>query len=128
MEDEEEVRVVAACADPGAAADPGEHEEHDRRREDRKAEQAVARLAAPHEVRPDHEPDEQVERSRPRRPRKPVGPRRLDAEQRGLNEPAHAHAPGREPPGPAGVTYLAEVRDGCLAVGEERRPKEQLSH
>ena len=48
---------------------------------------------------------------------------RLRNEERGLREPADAHAPRR---GPRGAHR--RVREGRLAVAEQRRPEERLNH
>ena len=83
----------------------------------------VALLAAPDQVGADDEPDEEVERAGPGRPREAVDARRLDDEERGLGEPADPDAPDREP-----RVARRGVGDRGLAVAEERRPEEQLSH
>src|SRR5207237_7952595 len=83
--------------------------------------------AAPDQVRADDKPDEEVERTAPARPREAVRARRLHPEQRGLDEPADPHAPGREPPRQARPPRLADERDRRLAVGEEGGPEEELS-
>src|SRR5437899_12928342 len=97
MQHEEQVRVVAAYPDARPAADAREDEEQDGERKHRKTEQAVARLTAPDQVGPHHEPDEEIERAAPRRPREAVRGGRLNGEQGRLDEPAHPDAPGREP-------------------------------
>src|SRR3954452_12350771 len=91
------------------------------------APQPVAAAAAPDEIGADDEPDEQVERARPRRPREAVLARRLRDEKRRLREPAEANAPGRGAPGASGAARFAEVAHGRFAVEQEHRPKEKLS-
>src|SRR6266571_1516216 len=118
---------MAAAADPGSAADTSKNEQHDGERQDREPEQAVARLAAPDQVRTDDEPDEQVERAAPGRPRKTVRARGLRSEQRRLDEPTDPDTPGRQVARGLGMARVVQVRDGSLSVGEQRRPEEQLS-
>src|SRR5205085_8193758 len=127
VEHEEEIRVMAAAADSGSAANPGDPEQRDGDGRHCEAEQTEARTAAPDQVGADDEPDEQVERAGPGRPGEAVGSGRLQAEERGLDEPAEANAPGREPAGKPWSARLAEVGHGGLAVREEGRPKQQLS-
>ncbi len=119
---------VLALVEPSAPAGPGEDQERGRDRHHGETEQAVARRAAPDQVRADDEPDEEVERAGPRSPREAVRRRRLAGEQRRLGEPAEPHAPGREPTGETRTAKLTGVGEGGLAVGEERRHEEQLSH
>ena len=128
MQDEKEVRVVAPSADTGAAAGARKGEEQDRERHHCEAEQPVAPLAAPDQISPDDEPDEEVQRAGPARPGEPVVTRGLKCEERGLHEPTDADTPGREPTGESRMPRLAEVGDGGLAVGEEGGPEQQLSH
>ena len=82
--------------DSRSAAGPRGDEKRRRERHDGEPEEPVARRAAPDEVRADHEPDEQVERARPRSPGESVAVERLRDEERGLREPAHPDAPDGE--------------------------------
>ena len=120
---EEEVRVVRLLAGGGAAADPRGDEEPDRERHDGEPDEAVARLAAPDQIGAHGEPDEEVERAGPRRPREAVDAARLIDEEPRLGEPADPDAPRREPRVPR-----RGVGDRRLAVAEQRRPEEELSH
>ena len=127
VEGEEEAPVVGVPRRPGAAARVREREQRRRGRDDREAEEAEARPAAPDEVRADDEPHEEVEHAAPARPREAVRARGLDDEQRGLDEPAEPHAPGREAARQAGPPRLAHERERGLAIGEERGPEQKLS-
>ena len=83
--------------DAGAAAGPRGNEQRRGERHHGKAEQAVARRAAPDQVGADDEPDEEVQRAGPRAPRKPVRVERLRDQERRLREPADPDAPDAEP-------------------------------
>ena len=91
-------------------------------------EQPVPGTAAPDQVCAHHEPDEEVERPGPRAPRKAVGIRRLDDEQRRLREPSEPDAPRREPAERARASGVPGVGDRSLPVGDQGRPDEELSH
>jgi len=95
MQHEEEIAVVGALTGAGAAADPRDDEESRRQRHHRQTEQPEARAAAPDQVGADDEPDEEVERAGPRRPREAVGASGLHDEQRRLREPADPNTPRR---------------------------------
>jgi len=77
VQDEEDVRVVAPFAEVGPAAEPRDDEQPGSKRRHGKSEEAVARAAAPDEIRRHDEPHEQVQRARPRCPRKAFGARGL---------------------------------------------------
>ena len=96
-------------------------------RHDDEPEQPVARPAAPDQVRADDEPDEEVERPGPGVPGESVRARGLRDEQRRLHEPADAERPRSQRAERARVARVARVRERRLAVGEQRRPEEQLS-
>ena len=119
VRDEEQRRVAARVAGRPAAR-VGDGEEDGGERHDRKAEQAVTRLAAPDQVGADDEPDEEVERTSPARPGKAVGVRRLHSQQRRLREPAEPHAPRPD----AAEPQVGDRRD---RVPGERGPEERLS-
>ena len=124
MQDEEEVAVVGAAAGAGAAADARDDEERRRERHHRQAEQPVTRPAAPDQVRADDEPDEEVERAGPRRPREAVGARGL---ARRAAPSARASRSAR-PRSPHRGAARRRVRERGLAVGEQRGPEEHLNH
>src|SRR5439155_18694137 len=111
-------RVVAMAGLACAAAESGEHEQDGRERHHGEAEQPAARPATPDEVDADDEPDKEVQRAGPGRPREALGARSLDDEQAGLEQPADAHAPGRQAAGGAWTTRIPRVGDRGLAVGE----------
>src|SRR5262249_48029209 len=127
VEGEEQARVADRAAVARTAARVGEHEERERERHDREPEQPVASLAAPDQVGADHEPDEEVQRAGPARPGEGVRACRLDAEESRLDEPADPDSPRREPTRTARVPGLADVRERGLAIGDQRRPEEELS-
>ena len=114
------MRVLAGL---GAAAEPGDEEQHGRERHHGEAEQPVARPAAPDQVRADDEPDEQVERARPR---STTGSRRRARPGRRAARSAAASRSAR-PTSRARVARRG-VRERGLAVAEQRRPEEQLKH
>ena len=127
----EERRPSSGCVPsvPVPPPSPGQSEQERRKRHDGKPEQPVARPAAPDQVRADDEPDEEVQRPGPGRPREPVGAGGLDARA----APSGASQPSRTPQVASRpsrrAAHVAGVRDGRLAVGQERRPEEErLSH
>ena len=128
VRDQEQRRVAALARAVHASRGVRDRQQQRRERHHDEPEQPEPRPAAPDQVRADDEPDEEVERPGPRVPRKAVRARRLRDEERRLHEPADAHAPGREPAHRAGPPRVARVRDRSLAVREQRRPEEQLSH
>ena len=124
VQHEKEIRVVAAGAEVRAAAESRDDEERRRDRRDDETEQPKARAAAPDQVRGDDEPDEEVERPGPRRPREAVRPRRLRDQQRRLQEPAEPNAPRREPPGVPGARvsrkYANAASPYASSAGQKR--------
>ena len=114
--------------DAGAAAGPRGNEQRDGKRHHREAEHPVARRAAPDQVGADDEPDEEVQRACPGAPGEAVAVEHLRDQQRRLGEPADAHAPDAEPGRIPRAAIGAGVGDRRLAVADQRRPDEQLSH
>ena len=117
-------RTRVRAGSPPPAGRPASTKQRGGERHHGEAEQPERRPAAPDQVRRRRTSRRRGSASRPRIPHgKPSALDGLRDEQRGLREPAEAHAPDRVPDEPARPDRLADVGERGLRVAGERRPE-----